>query len=268
MQRKYTVIKDSFDARDHYAMPSTQTLPLTYSNAEFLGPVKDQGQAGSCTGNAGAGCRETLYRQFLKYEKFNTIPVGNFQLSALFLYAMERILDGDFSQDAGSDSRTLMKVLAKNGCCLESQDPYSDKNIFVMPTATQVAEAIDYSNISYHRIPDLNTAKSVIASGYSFVIGMPVYNGLESQECASTGNLPLPAANEQPIGGHEVLIYGYDDTWPNLDGSKGAFLVRNSWGSDWGVNGNFYLPYSYFTIVGLDNFDLWVMHLGKPWPTK
>ena len=55
------------------------------------------------------------------------------------------------------------------------------------------------------------------------------------------------------IGGHAVMAVGYDD-------SKGAFIVRNSWGTDWGIKGYFYLPYWYFTTPNAAN-DFWVMKL-------
>lgn len=52
-------------------------------------------------------------------------------------------------------------------------------------------------------------------------------------------------------GAHALTIAGYDDTVESTDqnGKKhlGAFIVVNSWGSWWGDNGRFYLPYYFFT---------------------
>ena len=55
--------------------------------------------------------------------------------------------------------------------------------------------------------------------------------------------------NEQVLGGHAVMCVGYDDTnqW---------FIVRNSWGTDWGDGGYFYMPYAYMTNSQLAN-DFW-----------
>jgi C1A family cysteine protease len=71
-----------------------------------------------------------------------------------------------------------------------------------------------------------------------------------------TGNVPIPnTRREQLLGGHAVCVIGYDD-------SKSAFLVRNSWGSRWGWNGNFWLPYAYATNTNLA-FDAWALYSDR-----
>ncbi len=53
--------------------------------------------------------------------------------------------------------------------------------------------------------------------------------------------LPEPSKQaHQEVDGHFMLVVGYDD-------AKKAFIVRNSWGDNWGINGFAYMPYSYFT---------------------
>lgn len=51
-------------------------------------------------------------------------------------------------------------------------------------------------------------------------------------------------------GGHSVIIIGWDDTYSknnfpesNRPNTDGAYLVQNSWGSDWGKGGTFYVSY-------------------------
>jgi C1A family cysteine protease len=68
---------------------------------------------------------------------------------------------------------------------------------------------------------------------------------------ARTGVVPLPGAGETALGGHAVLAVGYDD-------AEGRFLVRNSWGADWGQGGHFTLPYAYLTERGLSS-DFWTI---------
>jgi len=50
----------------------------------------------------------------------------------------------------------------------------------------------------------------------------------------SAGVLPAP---DYRVGGHALVIYGWDD-------AKG-FRLRNSWGTDWGLSGDAFLPYAY-----------------------
>jgi len=55
------------------------------------------------------------------------------------------------------------------------------------------------------------------------------------------------------VGGHAVLAVGYDD-------ASQTFLVRNSWGADWGQNGYFTMPYAYLTTRGLSS-DFWTIRI-------
>ena len=53
------------------------------------------------------------------------------------------------------------------------------------------------------------------------------------------------------LGGHAVLAMGYDD-------AHRRFLVRNSWGTDWGQAGHFTMPYGYLTDSNLSD-DFWTI---------
>lgn len=52
------------------------------------------------------------------------------------------------------------------------------------------------------------------------------------------------------VGGHEMIITGYDDNAVAYDAKggmhKGLLTLRNSWGEDAGDNGNYYMSYDYF----------------------
>ncbi|KTD46772.1 cysteine protease [Legionella rubrilucens] len=54
-------------------------------------------------------------------------------------------------------------------------------------------------------------------------------------------------------GGHEMIIIGYDDTALIRDNvghiSKGMLILRNSWGSNSGNRGNYYMSYDYFKAL-------------------
>jgi hypothetical protein len=49
------------------------------------------------------------------------------------------------------------------------------------------------------------------------------------------------------LGGHAISIIGYDDT-------KGAYIIRNSWGLEWGENGFGYVAYSDISGVGVSTW--------------
>jgi C1A family cysteine protease len=55
---------------------------------------------------------------------------------------------------------------------------------------------------------------------------------------------------------HEILIVGWDDAkaWPDGSGNQGAWIVKNSWGTTWGLSGYFYLCYG-SAAIGSDSMS-------------
>jgi len=80
-----------------------------------------------------------------------------------------------------------------------------------------------------------------------------VYTAFESREVAKSGVLSLPTAKEKVMGGHAVMAVGYND-------STSQFIVRNSWGPDWGQEGYFMMPYDYLTNSNLAD-DFWTIRM-------
>ena len=71
---------------------------------------------------------------------------------------------------------------------------------------------------------------------------------------AKNGIMPMPDfSKETVVGGHAVLAVGYDE-------KKQIVLVRNSWGTGWGVKGYFWMPYAYITNTHLCD-DFWTIRL-------
>ncbi|MDH7599861.1 MAG: C1 family peptidase, partial [Sedimentisphaerales bacterium] len=94
----------------------------------------------------------------------------------------------------------------------------------------------------------LHSLKTYLAKGFPFIFGFSVYNSIEQAE--ANGKIPFPSPRERMEGGHAVMAVGYDDTleitnkFGNLK-TKGALLIRNSWGTTWGDHGYGWLPYDY-----------------------
>jgi len=104
------------------------------------------------------------------------------------------------------------------------------------------------------RVPQsLAQLKGCLAAGFAFVFGFTVYESFESPEVAKTGDVQLPSPGEQVLGGHAVMAVGYAD-------ASGRFLVRNSWGSNWGKAGYFTMPYAYLVDANLAS-DVWTIRL-------
>jgi C1A family cysteine protease len=149
-----------------------------------------------------------------------------------------------------------MKQLAVQGVCRESDWPYDISKFTEAPPAAAVAEAPAFHIKGYYRVFNLLGGKQALATSHPVVIGISVYDSFESSQVAQTGIVPLPDVNtEQLLGGHCVLVLGYDD-------ASATVMVRNSWGTGWGQSGYFTLPYEYFNPARGLVSDMWTAQTG------
>lgn len=204
--------------------------------------VYDQGDLGSCTANALAALVAFLFK---KEKKTVYTP------SRLFIYYNERVLEHTVSIDAGAMIRDGMKVLNKQGSPHETMWAYVIRNFTKKPTTDVFADGLKHLVTSYQRVDNTNLSlmKTVLSNGTPIVGGFTVFESFETDAVANTGIVPMPSMRESVLGGHAVLVVGYDDT-------HNWFIVRNSWGPSWGDNGYFYIPYAYFTNPNLAD-DFW-----------
>jgi C1A family cysteine protease len=247
--KRYGWIRDIPDQRDHlYAAPvaALVALPPKVDLRQKCPAVYDQGQLGSCTANAIGGA--------VQFDRMKQNLKPDFVPSRLFIYYNERVIEGTVNSDSGAQIRDGIKVVSKEGDCPESEWPYDIAKFTDKPSAKCYKDALKYRAVQYQRlVQNLNQMKGCLASGYPFVYGFTVYESFESQEVTKTGIVPMPAPGEQVLGGHAVLAVGYDD-------SQHRFIVRNSWGSAWGMQGYFTVPYAYLTDSNLSS-DFWTVRL-------
>lgn len=250
---RYGWIPDFPDQRDHlYSAPlrAYASVPKKMDLRAKCPDVYDQGQVGSCTANAiGAA---------IEFDQMKQQLANISTPSRLFIYYNERVIEHTVKEDSGAMIRDGIKSVSKKGVCPEEMwtydpaPPEQNKQLFKRPTAKCYKEALKHTAVTYERVPrSLSQMKACLASGYPFVFGFSVYESFESDTVAKTGNAPMPGANDAFLGGHAVLAVGYDDT-------KNCFIVRNSWGTGWGMKGYFTLPYPYLLDENLSD-DFWTI---------
>jgi C1A family cysteine protease len=240
-------LPDLPDQRDLlYAAPMAvmQQLPTSVDLRNQCPPVYDQGALGSCTANCLAGAYQYDLR---KQKKTDFMP------SRLFIYYNERVLINTVNSDSGAYIRDGIKTMNNEGVCPETDWPYDISKFTKKPSAACYRKASKCQIRSYQRLVNtLDQLKGCLAEGYPFVFGFTVYESFMTQQVAQTGIMPMPQQGEKTRGGHAVLAVGYDD-------SKNAFIVRNSWNTNWGIKGYFYMPYAYMTSNLCSDF--WTIRL-------
>ncbi len=252
--KRYGWTPDLPDQRDlSYAAPRAilRSLPAKINLTRYCPPVYDQDNLGSCTANAIAGA--------IEFEVLKNNRADDFMPSRLFIYYNERAIEQDVDSDAGAQIRDGMKTVNKQGVCSEDTWPYILSRFATKPPAACYQAALHNRVLSYHRINrTLGQMKSCLAGGYPFVFGFTVYESFESAAVARTGKVNMPAPNEKLAGGHAVMAVGYDDL-------TNRFIVRNSWGKNWGKAGYFTMPYDYLLNENLSD-DFWTVSIVETGP--
>jgi C1A family cysteine protease len=240
-------IRDTPDSRDHPYVPPPAilaNLPGKVDLRESLPPIYNQYEINSCTANAIAAAME--FDDLKRGLKDVKTP------SRLFIYYNERVLEGTTKEDAGAQIRDGIKCVSRQGACAETVWPYLKADVLVNPSRVSYSQARRYTAVEYQRIVrNLDHLKSCLASGYPFVFGIRVFTSFQGAAVKKTGKLDMPRKGEKSIGLHAVLAAGYDD-------KIHRFIVRNSWGRQWGMNGYFTMPYEYLLNQKISH-DFWTI---------
>jgi hypothetical protein len=236
IDRRYGLgcLKDPADRRD---LPMRVVLPRMAAPARVdysdrMSPVRDQGEEGTCVAFAAAvGVKE--YQELAEHRK----PI---ELSPRYLYHLCKKADGIPSEE-GTYPRVAMKVLARQGVCLEEcwpYRPYQDDS----PCPEADRQAFPFRIKAYGRLSGLEQMEQSLALNGPFLAGVEVYS--EWFE-GHRGEIPIPRPGRSSLGGHAVCVVGYSH-------GDNYFKFKNSWSEAWGDKGYGYLTYEYMERYCLD----------------
>lgn len=193
-------------------------------------PIRDQGEEGACSGFSTAAFRESSH----------ALACGSLltdYLAPAYLYARTRMYDGTFPADSGASIADEFYILQNYGVCPESMLPYAASPTEAPTPADDVA-ALPFRLAQPVQVDrDPISIKSVLAEKQTITIGFTVYDSFENPDSRGVVNWPI-GSGEKILGGHGVLVCGYDDVnqW---------WIIRNQWGTDWGASGYCFMPYGY-----------------------
>ena len=224
----------------HPTAEEKATYPASVDLRKYDAPIYDQGTLGSCVAQTAAGAFEWL-ENYVESSKY-------FLGSRLALYKWARDADGT-TGDVGTSDATMISIMTSKGVPHESLWPYTISQFDVEPPSNVITDAANAKSTASATISTgggADTATDDIKSALNTPLPvMFTFDVYPSYDAAGTNGGYIGAPGGTSRGGHANVIVGYNDALSNLDGSKGAFIVRNSWGASWGANGYGYMPYAW-----------------------
>jgi C1A family cysteine protease len=254
--RDYLVSHDAVqDLLRRLKPPSTAAAaPFQVDWREYCPPVQDQGSLPT-------SCVHACVALVQYFERRSTGRL--LRPSRLFIHSNAERLLGQ-PPDHSVSLRAVLKALVCFGGPPEEYWPYNPDALAERPLPFTYGFTGPFSKIRFLRVDArqhdgeqiLEETKSFLAAGFPCVLGFPVSTGV-SQEA----EIPFPAVFDGIRTGTAALAVGYDDNARVLS-DRGALLIRNSWGTDWGDRGYGWLPYRY--LRERLALDVWTL-LKRSW---
>ena len=225
-----------------------------------LPPSYNQGPEGSCTAFAAGAAyryarrklhnwpRPAVWSSSIHYDGHE-----DYDISFQTQYYLSRELEGTIASDAGATIGDSVRVLHQFGACAHHNYEYIPGNYAAPPPSKAIANAANHTTTAYYRLDGSdNMYKQALSAGYLPLVGIVVYNSFYN--VGFDGIVPMPQPGEVVAGGHALCVVGYRS-------SDGAYLVRNSWGTYWGLDGYCWFPKAYLTTPQLC-FETWCISIG------
>lgn len=227
-----------FESPESFVRSSRESLDWRNKNgANYVTPVLNQANCGSCVAFAAVATIET------QMNVSSGIPGLNTRLSPQALFAC-----GGGLCDWGWRLEEASRYLVSKGVPDEACAPYvsgatgQDTSCkAICPDAAARSVRPQSYNKPTNWMKNVEAVKKALANG-PLMTSMTVY-----ADFMVYGGGVYKHVKGDALGGHAVSIIGFDD-------AKHAWIVRNSWGEDWGDKGFFMIDYDDASEVGIDTF--------------
>lgn len=242
---RYSTLSSSSDDSSSATEVMTASLPGRFDLRTIgkVSAVKNQGQCGSCWAFSTLASLESA---LLGSESWD-FSENNLRNSHGY----------DLSSCQGGNAMMATAYLARwSGVLEESSDPYSTVSKSAVSTTYPNAEAVKHVQEVLF-IPDRSSAldneniKRTLSEKGAF------YSTIRWEDASYRSSTASYYYKGSSQPNHAITIVGWDDAYdrnrfPTKPSGNGAFIVKNSWGSNWGENGYFYVSY-YDTWIGRNN---------------
>ncbi len=210
-------------------------LPPTVDLSPSFPTPGNQGRQGSCVGWATAYATKSYHEKVEIGWDLNRLDQV-FSPAFIFNQIQNFNCTGSYIHEA-------LEVFVNRGAATWSQMPYTDSQCTTQPSAAAVQQAAGFKSRRWARLQTVDDMKAALANRNPVIVALQVYENFQQLRGA---NAVYNSVSGRRLEGHAVTMTGYDD---NRFG--GAFRIINSWGTNWGDNGYFWVPYAAVNAVGL-----------------
>lgn len=212
-------------------VPPGTTFPVKF----FWSPmtqvrVRDQGQEGCCVGETYAELIDALHAKAGKLTPAT-------ETSEQDAYKVARANAGTpLTEDSGTTGADMTAAASAVGVTTEALCPFSDQETSYSAERTpeQIADAATRKLELDLMCPTLEQIKFSLTQGFGLMSGFTCFPGIMTSHAAQTGEIPLPTAGQNNIGGHEMGTVGWDDDYVIPGASPGVLVLRQHWNL-WGA---------------------------------
>jgi C1A family cysteine protease len=235
--------------------PKTRELPKSVDLRKSFSGIRNQGKIGACTTFTMA----SIYEYILRKNQQQDVD-----LSERFIYYNARVAaqirkhkEGEPLENEGTSFFDVIGTMGSEGICLEKLCEYSTDDVINEKPSEEAYADAKSRLVTVAKNVNLTEEdiKSALSEGYPVAVSVKLFSNF-GENYGGFVNLPddeeVKAAEDEIAAGkkyehnHAMVICGYSD-------ENRVFVVRNSWGKDFGDNGYCYLPYSYVTDEFLTN---------------
>lgn len=218
MEFKKNITRSPEDSRDWIGetiFSEELVLPKTLDLRKDLQPIRNQGSQGSCAAQTSACMKEWQEKKDIELNRY---------MSPQFIYNNRSNQDSE-----GMYGRDVMRILKEIGCCFETDYEYGIIEEVDKIDSELYQKAKNFRISGYAQIKTIEGLKKALFMNGVCYMACPTYN--------SGIRMWKPNPGEKQDGGHAMSVVGY---------IKEGFIIRNSWGEDWGDKGYCIFPYEDF----------------------
>lgn len=188
-------------------------LPKEYTYAKYMTPILDQGSSSTCVPHS----ISAVYDYYNAMNGFYDPQFGNFLSKQI---SIQQIYNARTNNGEGMSYKEALEFCKNRGVL--TADEYKRHSISAVPTRI----------MNYGKILKFDFIKKSLFMNGPVLIATYVRN-MESDKFWKGNDF---------YGGHATCFIGYSDI-------KKAFLLRNSWGKSFGINGYTWFPYDDFDEI-------------------